>query len=105
MQCENANKTLQGIKTPRYDYEVIKHTDVKTLIKPCKGLKRLHAVKSLLRCNVKTLIKPCKGLKLINFVHDGILADTSENANKTLQGIKTKSNLWHHISKITWWKR
>ena len=39
--CENANKTLQGIKTRRKPFPApAPPTGVKTLIKPCKGLKR-----------------------------------------------------------------
>ena len=37
---------------------------------------------------VKTLIKPCKGLKL-NGINVFLWKILSENANKTLQGIKT----------------
>ncbi|GAK61533.1 hypothetical protein U27_01434 [Candidatus Vecturithrix granuli] len=90
-QRENPNKTLEGIKT-RYatDATPIKEGEVKTLIKPWKGLKHfmdgncdlycqrenpnktLEGIKtkaSLLRLGsrflVKTLIKPWKGLKLL----------------------------------------
>ena len=111
---ENANKTLQGIKTAAYSSLWYRSAGVKTLIKPCKGLKRfeseralstLFEVKTLIKpckglklvdlvfqgdnfCQVKTLIKPCKGLKLVS--GDGIEKGfMSENANKTLQGIKT----------------
>ena len=41
---------------------------------------------------MKTLIKPCKGLKPTGyFVFNGGLL--CENANKTLQGIKTKMDI------------
>ena len=38
---------------------------------------------------VKTLIKPCKGLKTRHIPKNTHPSGASENANKTLQGIKT----------------
>ena len=65
---------------------------MKTLIKPCKGLKLLGGYLAASLSRVKTLIKPCKGLKhkLPKFYNG---EPAGENANKTLQGIKTLSSL------------
>ena len=63
---ENANKTLQGIKTIADLRCRLWLRSVKTLIKPCKGLKPYKSY---------SIVQPHKG----------------ENANKTLQGIKTLS--------------
>ena len=61
---------------------------MKTLIKPCKGLKHKQIIDLGILVIVKTLIKPCKGLKLRGRPC-GIKDIGCENANKTLQGIKT----------------
>ena len=65
---ENANKTLQGIKTDTKTLRSTLDEMVKTLIKPCKGLKRMIAEYGFRYDDqVKTLIKPCKGLKRYPF--------------------------------------
>ncbi|GAK61537.1 hypothetical protein U27_01438 [Candidatus Vecturithrix granuli] len=63
---------------------------MKTLIKPWKGLKLFEGISIGDRLNgVKTLIKPWKGLKLLRHARR-TLQNSSENPNKTLEGIKTE---------------
>ena len=69
-------------------YDAVMIAEVKTLIKPCKGLKLVSGDGIEKGFMVKTLIKPCKGLKRWwRRIPGNQFA--GENANKTLQGIKT----------------
>ncbi|GAK61551.1 hypothetical protein U27_01452 [Candidatus Vecturithrix granuli] len=72
IECENPNKTLEGIKT---------HDNVWSHLFPTR---------------VKTLIKPWKGLKQQIQALDAEWQHLGENPNKTLEGIKTRSFPYSH---------
>ena len=78
---------------------------VKTLIKPCKGLKHLWLSQpAQTRGAGENANKTLQGIKT-NVMLKSMTQQKSENANKTLQGIKTQSAI---VARHPWparWKR